>query len=40
MHLLAVEPPELAYALELGLVEGIVVLGDDPHAAVLLHQNP
>ena len=40
MYLLAVNPPESANALELALVKGIVVLGDDPHTAVLLHQDP
>jgi len=37
--LLSVESPELVYALELVLVERVVVLRQDSHAPIFLHQN-
>ncbi len=38
-YLLPVEPPELAYAVELVLVQRVVVFRQDSHAAIFLHEN-
>lgn len=39
LYLLPVKSPEIVYALELILIQSVVVLGQNSHAAIFLHQN-